>query len=60
MFQVSALKKTRYGRSALSFYFIKICYIEIAFFSTFPPFFSIFENIFLAICNKMFLVGAKT
>ena len=37
VFQVSALKKTRYGRSALLFYFNKIFYIDIAFFTTVKP-----------------------
>ena len=32
-------EKTRYGRSALSFYFIEIFYIEIVFFTTFLPIF---------------------
>ena len=31
--------KTRYGRSALSLYFVKIFYIKIAFFNTFSPIF---------------------
>ena len=30
-------EKTRYGRSALSFYFTKLFYIDIAFFTTFFP-----------------------
>ena len=33
------LEKSRYGRSALSFDFTKIFYIDIAFFSTFSPIF---------------------
>ena len=49
-------EKTRYGLSAISFYFIEIFHMEIAFF-TFPPIFSIFDNIFH---NKMLRVGAKT
>ena len=35
-------KKNRYGRLALSFYFIKIFHMQIAFFTTFP---SIFQYI---------------
>ena len=53
-------EKTRYGQSALSFFFSKIFYIDIAFFTTFSPIFSIFDYIFLKIHNKMFRVGAKT
>ena len=49
-------EKTRYGRSALTVYFIKMLYIEI----TFPHFFSIFADVFPTIYNKMFRVGAKT
>ena len=45
------------GRSALSFHFIKIVYIETAFFTTLPPIFSIFDNILLATLNKKFRVG---
>ena len=58
VFQVSALKKlgTVGRRSALPFYFIEIFYIEIAF----SLHFCIFDNIFLAIRNKKFMVGAKT
>ena len=51
-------EKTRYGPSALSFYFIEIFYMNICIFSTFPnptphspPFFSIFDNILLTISN---------
>ena len=55
----SSEKKNRCGRSALSFHFIKIVYIETAFFTTFPPIFSIFDNILLATLNKKFRVGAK-
>ena len=46
-------KKTRNGRSVLSFYFIEIFYREKEFSIHFPPLFSIFDN-------KMFRVGAKT
>ena len=53
-------EKARYDRSALLFYVIKIFYIDTAFFTTFSPFFSIFDNILLLIHNKMFTVGAKT
>ena len=49
-------EKTRYGQSALSFYFTKIFYIDIAFSLHFPPLFSIFDYIFLKIHNKMFRV----
>ena len=52
-------EKNRYGLLGLSFYFTKIFYIDIAFFTTFPPFSSIFYDIFLKIHNKMFRVGAK-
>ena len=53
-------EKARYGRSALSFYFIETFYIEIAVFTTFSPspFVSIFDSILLKIHNKMFRVGA--
>ena len=53
-------EKARYGRLALSFYFIKIFYIEIEFITTFPTISSKFDNILLTIHNKMFRVGAKT
>ena len=53
-------EKPRYGRPALSFYCIKIFYIEIAFSLHFPPFSSMFDNTLLTIHNKMFRVGAKT
>ena len=53
-------EKVRYGQSALSFYFIKIFYIEIVFFTIFSTIFSIFDNILLTIHNKMFRVGTKT
>ena len=54
-------EKTRYGLLALSFYFIEKFYIEIAFFTKFPPFFIAYLSIFLlATHSKMFRVGAKT
>ena len=40
VFQVSAQKKTRYGRLTLSHYFVEIFYIEIAIFTTFSPIFA--------------------
>ena len=46
VFQVSALKKTRYGQSALSFYFIKIFYIEIAFFHYISSYLSAYLTMF--------------
>ena len=55
MFQVSALKKL--GKVGLHYQFIKIFYIEIAFFTAF---FTIFDNILLTIHAKIFMVRAKT
>ena len=53
-------EKTRYGGSALTFYFMKIFYIEMQFSIHFPQFFSIFANTLHTIHNKMFRVGTKT
>ena len=53
-------EKTRYGGSALTFYFIKIFYIEIAVFCTFSPIFQHIRQYFAHNSNKMFRVGTKT
>ena len=53
-------EKARYGRSALSFYQNILYRNCIFFFAIFSTIFSISDNIFLTIHNKMFRVGAKT
>ena len=51
----------RYVRSALSFYFTKIFYIDniLHFSLKFPPFFSTFDYIVFRIHNRMLRVRAK-
>ena len=58
LFQGSALKK-KLGMVGCHNYFIKI-FLDIAFFTTFSPIFSIFDYIFLKIHNKRLMIWAKT